>query len=67
MAGKQKVRGQLTELRATDLRFSPSEAAGFLNQVMGLNLSAEEVAALETRNEGWIGGLQFAARLMAIN
>ena len=41
-----RARGQLTELRATDLRFSSSEAAEFLNQAMGLDLSAEEVAAL---------------------
>ena len=56
-----RARGQLTELRAADLRFTPSEAAGFLNQVMGLNLSAEDIAALETRTEGWIAGLQLAA------
>ena len=56
-----RARGQLTELRATDLRFTPSEAAEFLNQVMGLNLSAEDIAALETRTEGWIAGLQLAA------
>jgi LuxR family maltose regulon positive regulatory protein len=51
----------LTELRVTDLRFTPTEAAAFLNQVMGLNLSAENIAALETRTEGWIAGLQLAA------
>jgi LuxR family maltose regulon positive regulatory protein len=51
----------LTELRATDLRFTPGEAATFLNQVMGLGLSAEDIAALETRTEGWIAGLQLAA------
>lgn len=56
-----RARGHLTELRATDLRFTPFEAAGFLNQVMGLNLSEEEVTALETRTEGWIAGLQLAA------
>ena len=56
-----RVRDQLTELRATDLRFTPSEAAEFLNQVMRLNLSAEDIAALETRTEGWIAGLQLAA------
>ncbi|HQU58354.1 MAG TPA: adenylate/guanylate cyclase domain-containing protein, partial [Saprospiraceae bacterium] len=56
-----RVRGQLTELRAADLRFTPAEAAGFLNQVMGLNLSEEDVAALEARTEGWIAGLQMAA------
>ena len=56
-----RVRGQLTELRVSDLRFTPSEAAQFLNQGMGLNLSAEDVTALEVRTEGWIAGLQLAA------
>ncbi len=53
--------GQLTELRVADLRFTPAETAGFLNQVMGLNLSTVDIAALETRTEGWIAGLQLAA------
>jgi LuxR family maltose regulon positive regulatory protein len=56
-----RVGGQLTELRVVDLRFTPSEAAEFLNQVMSLSLSAENIAALETRTEGWIAGLQLAA------
>ena len=56
-----RVRGQLTELRARDLRFAPSETAEFLNQVMKLNISAEGIAALEDRTEGWIAGLQLAA------
>jgi LuxR family transcriptional regulator, maltose regulon positive regulatory protein len=56
-----RARSHLTELRAADLRFTPAEAAEFLNQVMGLNLSAEDIAALETRTEGWIAGLQLAA------
>ncbi len=59
-----RARGQLTELRAADLRFTPSEAAEFLNQVMGLNLSAEDITALETRTEGWVAGLQLAALSM---
>ncbi len=59
-----RVRNQLTELRVTDLRFTPSEAAEFLNLVMGLSLSVEDVAALETRTEGWIAGLQLAALSM---
>ena len=58
---RYRVRGQMTELRANDLRFTPAEAAEFLNQVMHLNLSADAVAALETRTEGWIAGLQLAA------
>jgi LuxR family maltose regulon positive regulatory protein len=56
-----RARGQMTEVRAADLRFTPSEAAEFLNRVMGLNLSAADIAALETRTEGWIAGLQLAA------
>ncbi|MFN8488900.1 MAG: LuxR C-terminal-related transcriptional regulator [Caldilineaceae bacterium] len=61
---RYRARGQLTELRAADLRFTPTEAAEFLNQAMGLNLAAEEIAALETRTEGWIAGLQLAALSM---
>jgi len=57
-------RGQLTELREDDLRFTPDEAAAFLNQVMGLDLSEQDVAALEARTEGWIVGLQLAALSM---
>ena len=53
--------GRMTEVRAADLRFTPSEAAAFLNQVMGLRLSAQDIAALERRTEGWIAGLQLAA------
>jgi LuxR family maltose regulon positive regulatory protein len=56
-----RARGQLTELRGTDLRFVSTEAAEFLNQVMGLELSAKDIAALERRTEGWIAGLQLAA------
>ena len=54
-------RGQLTELRAADLRFTPREATRFLNQMMGLALPAEDVMALESRTEGWVVGLQLAA------
>ncbi len=46
------------------MRFTPSEAAEFLNQMMALNLSEEDIAALETRTEGWIAGLQLAALSM---
>lgn len=56
-----RARGQLSELRAADLRFSNSEAAGFLNLVMGLNLSDKDISDLENRTEGWITGLQLAA------
>lgn len=59
-----RVRDQLTELRAADLRFTTVEAAEFLSQVMDLDLSPEDVAALERRTEGWIAGLQLAALSM---
>lgn len=56
-----RARGQMTELRAADLRFTGAEAAQFFNQAMGLGLSEENITALETRTEGWIAGLQMAA------
>ena len=56
-----RARGQMIELRATALRFTTAEAADFLNRVMGLNLSVEDIAGLEARTEGWIAGLQLAA------
>jgi LuxR family maltose regulon positive regulatory protein len=56
-----RARGQLIEIRAVDLRFTTEEAAAFLHQVMELNLSAEDVVALEARTEGWIASLQLAA------
>ena len=61
---RMRARDQLTELRANDLRFTADEVASFLTQVMGLNLSAEEVTAIEMRTEGWIAGLQIAALSM---
>jgi len=56
-----RARNQLTEVRAADLRFTLEEAATFLNQSMGLHLTADNVASLEARTEGWIAGLQLAA------
>jgi len=54
-------RGELTEIRAAELRFTPEEAATYLNGVMGLGLTGPDVAALEGRTEGWIAALQLAA------
>ena len=59
-----RARGQLTELRATDLCFTSEESAQFLKGMMSLNLSAGDIAALEDRTEGWIAGLQLAALSM---
>jgi LuxR family maltose regulon positive regulatory protein len=57
-------RGQLVTLDGNDLRFTNDEARLFLNRVMGLDLSQDEVAALAARTEGWIAGLQMAALVM---
>jgi LuxR family maltose regulon positive regulatory protein len=56
-----RARGQLTELRAADWQFLPSETTKFYNQVIDLDLSAENIAALEIGTEGGIAGLQLAA------
>jgi LuxR family maltose regulon positive regulatory protein len=59
-----RARGELTELRPADLRFTSHEAGAFLNQVMALDLSAIDIAKLEQRTEGWIAGLKLAALSM---
>ena len=59
-----RARGQVTELRSANLRFTLDEAAEFFQQISGLKLSPSEVAALESRTEGWVAGLQLAALSM---
>jgi len=56
-----RTRRQMTEIRAKDLRFTKDEATSFFNQAMSLDLSVQDVAALDARTEGWIAGLQLAA------
>ncbi len=56
-----RVQGKLTELRATDLRFTDDQAAVFLRQTMNLALSPQQAEELNKRTEGWIAGLQLAA------
>ena len=61
-----RLRGQaeLVEIRAADLRFRPDEAAAYLNEVMGLTLTARDVATLDSRTEGWIAAIQLAGLSM---
>lgn len=59
-----RVRGQMTEIRVEQLRFTPDEIATFLNGMMGFDLSSDDIAAMEARTEGWIAGLQLAALSM---
>ena len=56
-----RVRGQLTEIRAVDLRFSAEEISDFFNQIYRLQLGQNELVSLESRTEGWAAGLQLAA------
>ena len=59
-----RARGELAEIRAAELRFTPDEAAAYFNGMMGLQLTARDVAVLEARTEGWIAALQLAALSM---
>jgi len=59
-----RARGELAEIRAAELRFTAEEAAAYLNEMMGLQLTAQDVATLEGRTEGWIAALQLAALSM---
>jgi ATP/maltotriose-dependent transcriptional regulator MalT len=56
-----RARGELAELRAAELRFTQEEAAELLREAAGAAVSADVVAALEARTEGWAAGLQLAA------
>jgi LuxR family transcriptional regulator, maltose regulon positive regulatory protein len=59
-----RASGELVEVRAADLRFTLDEVAAYLNDVTGLELAADDIAALEGRTEGWIAALQLAALSM---
>jgi len=61
---RMRGRGELVEVRVADLRFTPEEAAAYFNEVMGLDLAAADVTALEARTEGWVAALQLAALSM---
>ena len=61
---RMRARGELTELRAANLRFTLDEASTFLTRVMELDISADETTTLEKRTEGWIAGLKLAALSM---
>jgi len=61
---RMRARGELAEIRAGELRFTADEAAAYLNEMMGLHLTAQDVATLEGRTEGWIAALQLAALSM---
>jgi LuxR family maltose regulon positive regulatory protein len=61
---RMRARGDLVEVRAAELRFTSDEATAYLNEVMGLQLTAPDVSALAHRTEGWIAALQLAALSM---
>ncbi|GAP96616.1 transcriptional activator of maltose regulon, MalT [Leptolyngbya sp. NIES-2104] len=57
---KLRVRAQLTELHANDLRFTDEEATAFLHQSLDQPLTEAQITTLQTQTEGWIAGLQLA-------
>ena len=59
-----RSRADLVEVRAADLRFTPAESEAFLNELMGLDLSPDDILALDARTEGWPAGLQLEALSM---
>jgi LuxR family maltose regulon positive regulatory protein len=59
-----RARGELTEVRASDLRFTLEEATTYLNDMTGLDLSPQAITALDDRTEGWVAALQLAALSM---
>jgi LuxR family maltose regulon positive regulatory protein len=59
-----RVRNQLLEIRAVDLFFTLPESEMLINDMMGLGLSADDLAVLEERTEGWAAGVQLAAVLL---
>jgi LuxR family maltose regulon positive regulatory protein len=63
-AARWRSCGQLLDLGSDDLRFTAEETALFVNEMMALDLDADDLATLEARTEGWIAGLQMAALSM---
>ena len=61
---RMRVRNQMVEIRADQLRFTQREVAEFINQLMGFNLTDDEISAMYARTEGWIAGLQLAGLSM---
>ena len=59
--GRLRAMGEVAELRGEQLRFSEQEAAALLNDVHGLDLASDELAALQRQTEGWVAGLNLAA------
>jgi LuxR family maltose regulon positive regulatory protein len=59
-----RARGQVTEIRQADMRFTTQESIEFLENVMGLKISKKDHSALERRTEGWVAGLQLVALSM---
>jgi LuxR family transcriptional regulator, maltose regulon positive regulatory protein len=59
-----RLEGELTELRAADLRFSLAEARELL-AAAGVELGEPALALLYERTEGWAAGLRLAALSLA--
>ena len=60
-----RARGQLTEIRSRDLRFTPEESAAYLRPAVNPLLNTQTLALLQQRMEGWIAGLKLATLSLA--
>jgi LuxR family maltose regulon positive regulatory protein len=58
---RHRARGELLEVHADELRFDEAESSLLLNEVLGLELAADDVDRLQARTEGWAAGLYLAA------
>jgi LuxR family maltose regulon positive regulatory protein len=59
--GRLRVRRELVEVKAPELRFTDEEATSLLNELRGLDLGPDDIVQLQGRTEGWAAGLQLAA------
>ena len=58
--GRLRARGEMTELRAEELRFTEAETASLLKETLDLDLQAEHIRVLQQRTEGWAAGVYLA-------
>jgi len=64
LLARLRARGQVTDIRQSDLKFTGDETADLLRQATQLDLSPADIATLQGRTEGWAAGLQLAALSM---
>ena len=63
-AARLRTQGQVTQIRATDLRFTLPEVTTFFTLQRGLHVSPADIEMLEQRTEGWVAGLRLTAQAL---